>query len=162
MLNIRKTTFQDLDRVMAIYDIGREYMRANGNMLQWINGYPSRENVIEDINNGESYVVEDESGVHAVFMFMQRKEPTYSYIEDGGWLNDLPYGTIHRIASDGQLRRILDICVEFCEKTTKNLRVDTHADNLPMQRAIKRCGFTYCGVIYMEDGTPRIAFQKTV
>ncbi len=162
MLTIRKTNLADLDRVMQLYDIGRDYMRASGNMLQWINGYPSRGLVKEDIANGESYVVEDDSGIHAVFMFMQRTEPTYAYIEDGGWLNDLPYGTIHRIASDGVHRGILDICVEFCEKTIKNLRVDTHPDNMPMQRAIKRCGFTYCGVIYMEDGTPRIAFQKTV
>lgn len=154
---------QDLDRAMELYDIGRDYMRKNGNMLQWINGYPSRSIVEADIENGESYVVCDGDVIHAVFMFMHHKdEPTYSYIEDGAWLNALPYGTIHRIASDGVHRGILDLCVEFCSKTIKNLRVDTHPDNMPMQKAIKRCGFTYCGVIYMEDKTPRIAFQKTV
>lgn len=162
MLTIRKTTLNDLDRVMELYDIGRNYMRANGNMLQWINGYPERDLVKKDISSGESYVVVDEDGIHAVFMFMQRSEPTYGYIEDGGWLNDLPYGTIHRIASDGVHCRILDLSVDFCQKTIKNLRIDTHPDNMPMQKAIKRCGFSYCGVIYMEDKTPRIAFQKTV
>ena len=162
MLSIRKTTFNDIDRVMEIYDIGRDYMRTNGNMNQWINGYPCRALIEEDIKNGESYVITDGDTIHAVFMFMQRTEPTYSYIEDGGWINDLPYGTIHRIASDGKCRRILDLCVEFCSKTITNLRIDTHPDNMPMQRAIDRCGFTYCGVIYMEDKSPRIAYQKTV
>lgn len=162
MLNIRRTTAADLDRVMEIYDIARDFMAASGNPTQWGDGYPMRSLIEEDIERGESYVIADGDEIHGVFMFMQRVEPTYAKIE-GAWLNDLPYGTIHRVATDGKCRGLFDQCVAFCKKITSNLRVDTHHDNFPMQRAIERNGFKKCGVIYMlHDGSPRIAYQKTV
>ena len=161
MLTIRKTTTADLDRVMEIYDIARDFMAKNGNPTQWGDGYPVRSLIEEDIERGESYVFVDGDTVHGVFMFMQRVEPTYATLENGSWLDDEPYGTIHRIASDGTYKRIFDLCVEFCEKITTNLRVDTHNDNYPMQKAIERNGFTKCGTIYMlHDGTPRIAYHR--
>ena len=42
-----------------------------------------------------------------------------------------------------------------------NLKIDTHEDNYVMQNMLKKCGFTPCGTIYLEDGEPRIGFQKT-
>lgn len=147
---------------MEIYDIARDFMRVSGNPTQWGDGYPVRALIEEDIERGEGYVITDGEEIHGVFMFMQREEPTYAKIE-GAWLNDLPYGTIHRVATDGKCRGLFDLCVDFCSQITSNLRVDTHHDNLPMQKAIARNGFTRCGVIYMlHDGTPRIAYQRTV
>lgn len=161
MLEIRKTTTSDLDRVMEIYDFARKFMAENGNPTQWGDGYPVRELIEDDIKRGESYVIVDGENIHGVFMFMQRVEPTYATLEGGEWLDDEPYGTIHRIATDGTHKRMFDLCVEFCEKITSNLRVDTHDDNFPMQKAIERNGFTYCGRIYMlHDGTPRIAYHR--
>ena len=159
MAMIRKTTLADLDRVMEIYAVAKRYMDATGNPTQWVDGYPRRELVEGDIARGESYVVLENDCIHGVFMFMQRIEPTYGYIEDGAWLNDAPYGTIHRVASDGACRRLFDTIVAYCKGVTENLRVDTHHDNLPMQKAIERNGFIRCGIVYMENGTKRIAYQ---
>ena len=43
------------------------------------------------------------------------------------------------------------------------MRIDTHAENLPMQRALEKAGFTPCGMIYLiggrEDGDPRLAYE---
>ena len=36
----------------------------------------------------------------------------------------------------------------------------THEENLVMQSAIAKCGFTRCGIIYLESGDPRIAYEK--
>ncbi len=159
MLTIRKTTLSELDRVMEIYAIAKRYMDQTGNPTQWVDGYPRRELVTADIERGESYVVLEDGIVRGVFMFMQRIEPTYAYIEDGAWLNDAPYGTIHRVASDGQCRRLFDAVVAYCREKNENLRVDTHHDNLPMQKAIERNGFVRCGIVYMENGTKRSAYQ---
>ena len=46
--------------------------------------------------------------------------------------------------------------LEHCE----SLRADTHADNKIMQHLLEENGFTRCGIIHVEDGTPRIAYQK--
>ncbi len=82
-----------------------------------------------------------------------------SYIEDGNWLSDEPYGTIHRIASDGTVSGVVKMAVEYCRKTILNLRIDTHEKNKTMQHVVEKIGFIRCGIIYLEDGSPRIAYQ---
>lgn len=163
MITIRKSGFDDLDAIMRLYDEARQFMRSTGNLHQWVNGYPSRELVTSDIRRGVSYVGEDEHGTLVmVFAFILGADPTYAIIEDGAWLNDHPYGTIHRLATDGHREGMLRRCVEFCMRSTRNLRLDTHADNLPMQHAASRLGFSRCGIIYCDDGTPRIAYHKSL
>ena len=157
---IRPATSAELDDVMRIYDIARQAMRDAGNEAQWINGYPSRTLIEGDIARGACYVVEDDGALHGVFMFAVEDDPTYAHIEDGAWPNDEPYGVIHRIGSAGARRGILQAAVDFGLKHVDNLRIDTHADNEPMQHALAKAGFTKCGVIYCQDGTPRDAFHR--
>ena len=135
-------------------------MRATGNLTQWSDGYPSRTDVEADIAAGNLYVGEDAGGIVMAFAFILGDDPTYRIIEHGAWLNDLPYGTIHRLGSNGRRRGILASCAEFCFGLTDNLRTDTHADNRPMLTAVSRAGFIRCGIIRCRDGSPRIAFQK--
>lgn len=172
---IRKAKLAELDEIMKIFDIARQYMRENGNMNQWIKGYPSRELITEDIEAGHLFVCLDtgngnrikgndwndgnDGKIHGVFAFILGEDPTYDLIEGGKWLNDKPYGTIHRMASDGVISGLLEKSMPFCLSHTHNVRIDTHADNEPMLRAVKRCGFKHCGVIYVADGSPREAFQ---
>jgi RimJ/RimL family protein N-acetyltransferase len=40
--------------------------------------------------------------------------------------------------------------------------VDTHQDNVVMQRILEKLGFTYCGIIFVANGTPRLAYQKKI
>ena len=81
-------------------------------------------------------------------------------IEEGKWLEDSPYGTIHRLASDGQIKGIFAACVSFCQNICPHLRADTHHDNLTMQHLLVKNGFAQCGIIYISDGSPRIAYEK--
>ena len=100
--------------------------------------------------------------IEGVFMFSTEKDPTYSVIVDGEWPNDEPYGVIHRIASSGRVKGVLAKCVEFAKKSADNLRIDTHEENLVMQSALSKLGFEKCGIIFLENGDPRIAFQLIV
>ena len=160
-VTIRKSTDADIDVIMDIYDSARRYMRAAGNTVQWTDGYPSRGVVSKDIASGNSYVGTDGSGeIVMVFSFILGDEPTYKRIYDGAWPDDCPYGTVHRLASTGKVGGMLRLCIDFCFTLTGRVRLDTHADNAPMLAAVGRLGFTRCGVIYVEDGTPRIAFAK--
>ena len=134
-------------------------MRDMGNPDQWGDDWPPDELAAEDIEQGLSYVVEDGGRVHGVFALILGEDPTYAYIEDGSWLDDEPYGTIHRIASDGQSHGVLAACIDFCLGVIGNLRIDTHADNALMHHAVKKVGFVRCGIIYLENGDPRTAYQ---
>lgn len=159
-MEIRKTQVEEIETVMRLYGRARAFMRATGNKNQWINGYPSRETVLQDIGRGDSYVcVEDDGEITGVFCFRQGTEPGYRLIEQGEWLNDEPYGVIHRLASSGKRKRLGDECIRWCFSRCPNLRVDTHRDNRVMQNVLERNGFRRCGIIYVEDGTPRIAYQ---
>jgi len=156
---IRRSTMNDLCRMLEIYEFARKQMQANGNPNQWIT-YPSKKLLEEDINSGVSYVIESDSKVCGVFVFIIGEDPTYQVIEDGSWINAEPYGTIHRIASDGTLKGIFKTVEEYCSQLIQNIRIDTHEDNKIMQHLLEKSGFTKCGIIYTHDGSPRIAYQK--
>ncbi len=159
--SIRLSTVSDLDRIMEVYDAAKYYMRTQGNFDQWTGGYPFPDTILTDIAHGCHYIAEDEEGnIFMVFSFIPGVDPTYKLIENGKWLNDKPYGTIHRIASSGKRGGMLKECVDFCKEIVDNIRIDTHADNSPMQNALHRLKFKFCGIIYTSDGLPRLAFQK--
>lgn len=162
-MKIRKSTAADLPRMMEIYAYAREFMAATGNPHQWGDGGNPRLEVLEqDIEDGVGYVMEHDGRIVGAFAFIIGEDETYGYIEDGAWLNDEQYGTIHRIAGDGSTKGVLQACVEFGSALIGNLRIDTHHDNVVMQNAIRKCGFEECGVIYVADGSPRIAYQKII
>ncbi len=160
-MHIRPSTPADLPRLMAIYNKARDFMAANGNPGQWINGYPQQTQIAQDIAQGHSYVCEADGQIHGVFYFAIEADPSYASIE-GQWLNDLPYGVIHRIAVDSPQRGLSLMCLDWCFQQIPNLRVDTHRDNGPMQKVLHKNGFMACGVIRLaSSGDERLAFQKT-
>ena len=160
---IRKTRKNEIARVMEIYEIGRAYMRETGNTDQWANGYPNEETVKDDIEKGFSYVVADTSDMPVgVFAFIPGDDPTYKKIYDGNWLNDAPYCTIHRIAVAVQKQGIASFVFKWAAQHCDNVRADTHCANVPMQNALVKAGFKYCGIIYLQNGDERLAYQKVV
>ena len=155
--NIRLARQTDLDEIERIYAYARQFMIQSGNPTQWVNGYPWRDLLEEDIRCGTLYVAEDNNGLYGVFVFVIGEDPTYGYIEDGAWISDKPYGTIHRIASCKS--GVFSEALLFCRNKCSHIRVDTHADNKPMQHLAEKYGFSRRGIIYVEDGTPRIAYE---
>lgn len=160
VFHIRSAKEEDIEEIMALYEQARGYMAENGNPGQWINGYPAREDVEKDMNRNVLYICESANGTEGVFMFDIGEEPNYRKIEDGSWLNEEPYGFLHRIASAGRKKGVASFCVQWCLNRCGNMRGDTHKDNKSMQRVFEKNGFIPCGTVYMEDGTPRIAYQK--
>lgn len=159
-LIIRPASEQDLPAILDIYEQARQYMRQNGNMLQWNDGYPAPSVLQEDIRLSRLYVCTDTNQIVGVFCFFIGTDPTYLHIYDGNWLNDQSYGVIHRIAVSAHRRGIASHCFEYCISRCGNLKIDTHRDNIPMQRSLVKNGFTRCGIIYLENGDERIAYQK--
>lgn len=158
---IRNAVLEDMDQIMEVYRLAKEYMVASGNPNQWINGYPARETIEKDINRQQFYVCEENGQIHGAFMFFIGEEPTYQIIEDGSWKNEELYGTIHRLGSDGKYKGIFQGCLAFCREKHANLRADTHQDNKTMQHLLEKHGFERCGIVYMKDGSLRIAYQLT-
>ena len=154
---VRTAQHTDLPRIEEIYRKARQFMADNGNPNQWGKINPPTSQLEQDIARSELYVIHSEDIIHGVFYFAIGEDPTYGYIE-GSWLSDTPYGTIHRIAGDGS-GGILKTAVAFAKTETAHIRIDTHEDNKIMQNALARQGFQRCGIIYIADGSPRIAYE---
>ena len=155
---IRQTTQSDLDAVMEIYAYARTYMRENGNPNQWHNNHPPQAVIEDDIKAGLSYVCEEDGEVVAVFYFNVEIEPTYGKI-DGQWINDEPYGVVHRIARGPEAKGVGAACLNWCAAQHPNIRIDTHRDNAAMLKLLEKLGYKYCGVIWLHNGDERLAFQ---
>lgn len=161
-MEIRKALPEDLDVLVGIFDRARQFMHATGNGNQWINGYPSRELIEENIQSGHSYVCEEDGEIQGTFYFLQgdAPDPNYLKIYGGEWLNDRPYGVVHRIATAGRKKGVGQFCLDWCFRQCNNLRIDTHRDNRVMQSLLLKNGFHRCGIIYLANGSERIAFHK--
>ena len=156
---IRKATLEDTPVLLEIYDRARKFMASTGNTNQWTNGYPSKEILTDDILKSEMFVLEDEDGIQASFVFYCGIDPCYTKIYDGQWLNNEPYGVIHRIATRGLKKHMADYILEYCSSKIDNIRMDTHVNNKPMQNFMIRHGFKHVGTIYLKNGQSRLAFH---
>ena len=137
---VRLATEQDIPCIMPIFSYARSYMADSGNANQWIDGYPSRQKILADIGRGDFYVIEEkECGIVGCFCF---------YIGD--------------LASNGKVKGIAACCFDWCFSHCRNIRIDTHRDNKTLQHILSKYGFLYCGIIHVENGTERLAFQKEI
>lgn len=159
-MEIRKALLEEIPEIMNLYENARKFMVAHGNPSQWRKEYPSLELVTKDCKNGELYVCVFEEKLAGVFMFTMTPDVTYQEIFQGKWLNEKPYGTMHRMASSGIRKGVASFCLDWCFKKCGNVRGDTHENNYVMQNVFEKNGFQRCGIIYVADKTPRIAYQR--
>ena len=159
---IRKAEAGDMDELLRIYAAARGIMRAAGNPDQWAGGEPFPSELEEKIHDGVLYLCEEEGKPFAAFALIGGEDVTYRVIEKGQWLKDGPYYTLHRVAQDGSRHGVMGIVTAFAAGMagSADLRADTHRDNRPMQRALEKNGFVYCGIIHLLNGDERLAYQR--
>lgn len=94
-LTIRHAAKAYIYGVMEILDIARRLMWSVGSTSQWSEGYPSRETIERDVDQGNSYVCRNGEGIPvATFCFAPGPDATYPKIEDGIPLDSML--TIHK------------------------------------------------------------------
>ncbi|CAK7086446.1 GNAT family N-acetyltransferase [Tissierella sp.] len=165
-MEFRKTVESDIDSIMNIFNQAKAYMKEQA-IEQWNNNYPNYEVVKNDIKNGVSYVLVKDNNIVGTVVAIFGEEKNYKNIYDGKWISNEEYVVIHRIAIDSDykglgiasiiFKNIEELCLN---RSINSIRVDTHEDNLSMQRLLSKNGFQYCGVIYLEDKSKRVAFEK--
>jgi hypothetical protein len=134
-------------------------MRSTGNPTQWQSVGPSEESLRADISEGSSYVLCDGNEIVASYFFKVGIDETYRKIYSGTWMSDEPYAVIHRVAVKYPGRGLVGACFEECKRQYPHLRIDTHRDNIPMQKALAKAGFEYRGIIHLEGGEERLAYE---
>lgn len=159
---LRKTKITDVPRVMDIINQAKTYFKNSG-IDQWQDGYPCNVSIETDIANDEAYVLEDNGQILGTCMVTIQGEPTYRKI-DGQWKTSKDYVCVHRIAVDPQYKGkglasiMLDQVVAMYPQY-HSLRMDTHENNLSMQRLLLKYGFEFCGIITLQSGALRRAYE---
>lgn len=161
-------SLDQLDDLMAIVNDAQQFL-ASRHIDQWQNGYPTKHIIQADIESKCCYVlVGEENNIFGMVMLSTNNEPTYKTIFHGSWLTDIAsYGVIHRLAiaskyrSRGYGKHIINLCEILVQKSKrKSMRMDTHKDNKLMQGLLKSIGYVYCGVIFLDNGDSRLAYEK--
>lgn len=167
-MNLRKAEISDMESILCIIGEAQAQMARLG-IDQWQNGYPDREAITADIERGVGVVIDSAEGIAAYCAAIFGEDPTYARIDDGKWLTDseAQYVVVHRLAVADRfkqqgiatdfMRRIESLAIE---RGCDSFRIDTHHDNIYMHAICARLSFVRCGVIYVSDGTPRVAYEK--
>ena len=162
-MQIRHTRPEDLPAMQEIFADARAFMRENGNPDQWGDRFPTREMLDKDFALHRSYVCEDNGKIAATFAFTTDGEPTYRVIHGGAWLDDAPYGVVHRIAAAKGTHGAASFCMNWVHGAVRQHPHRHAREQQAMQGLLNKLGYTYCGVIELENGRgERLAFQKRV
>lgn len=168
---LRTTKKDELDCVMKIIEEGREFLKEQG-VNQWQHGSPSRDEIINDINQGISYVYERSGEIVATAMLTTFDEDYENY--STFWIGNSSYLAIHRLAiikkyrAQGIAREFLEAIYLFAKsQNIKYLRIDTHLDNKIMRKFLSRFGFEEKGLIKLTmknilDDKERVAYELEV
>lgn len=170
-MKIVQATMEHLEEICKITEQAKAQIRRLG-FDQWQKGSPSREGWVQDIINGNAWAAIEGERVLGAFAFFLMPDPSYDEI-DGMWLtkDTSNYAAMHRVCvSDackgkGVAGKLFEAAFAMADAAGKlSVRIDTHPENLPMQRALEKAGFERCGEIHLkggaEDGALRIGFEK--
>jgi GNAT superfamily N-acetyltransferase len=96
-------------------------------------------------------------------------EPWYDDIRDGEWMTNEDFLVIHRLAVSHDVRGtdlasgIMKQAEKLCtERGVRSIKIDTHEDNVIMQKFVKKNGFKYCGTVILGSEGKRLAFEKVL
>lgn len=166
-MEFRKSSELDLDNIMDIIRQAQFYFKSRG-IDQWQDNYPNIETINADIKNGNSYVLLKGNIVGTAALCFGG-EKNYECIYEGKWMSDFKYAVIHRIAVAANYKGLglASVIIKNIEKICRDnsvlsIRADTHRDNVSMQKMLQKNKFEYCGIIYLNDGSERIAFEKII
>lgn len=167
-MEFRQAKISDLDQIVEIIELSKKYLKET-KVDQWQDGYPAKEDLRRDIESGNSYVLTNKDEIVATTVISLDGESTYNSIFNGEWISNEDYIVMHRVAVHDKYKGkgIFKELIKETESLALNngissIKIDTHRDNISMQRAVVKNDFKKCGIIYLEDGSERIAFEKVL
>ncbi|MTV81371.1 GNAT family N-acetyltransferase [Secundilactobacillus folii] len=168
---LRRAVESDLPAIKRIISDAKAYLKAQ-KINQWQDGYPDDAILKQDIEDGITYVLIIDNQLAGTAALHQGIDIDYLKIDDGSWKNgiDAHYTAIHRIALAGNFRgkhlseKLMSGLITISSLLGfKDIRIDTHPENVGMQRVITSNGFEKRGKVYMHSSNDlRIAYQLLI
>lgn len=167
----RLASREDLKRLTELANQAIAGFRERG-IDQWQKGAPNEQELAAGIEHQNIHVIEEDGEVIAMITVVHGPDESYEKL-NGTWPNSEPYCAFHRVCVDearkgqGIAGRLFAYSEEFGRSLGyKNVRIDTHPDNLSMQRALAKNGFVQCGTLILLDGAEagamRLGYHKVI
>ncbi|WP_125703930.1 GNAT family N-acetyltransferase [Lacticaseibacillus daqingensis] len=162
----RPGTQADVAAIMGIIADARAFLKAQG-INQWQGTYPDVAAVQADIAAGTNRLLLVDGVVAGTASLLTGPDPFYARIDGAGWWPSVGYMMIHRFAVSATIRGqhlsrffMSNLLSEAHARGARDVRIDTHAQNKIMQAVITGDGFTYRGIVYLDEPVPeRNAYQ---
>lgn len=160
----------DIGDLLSIAADGSAFLKKNG-VDQWQNGYPSREILLRDAENGAMWLFSHQGRPAGMICVYMKPEADYASI-DGAWLTEGDdYGVLHRSEVKAEYRgkglasEMMQLAEDLVQGAGKrSVRADTHKDNRAMRALLTARGYTECGVVALTNGAGpakwRIGYEK--
>ena len=170
-MKFMKAEISHLDRIWEVTLQAKAQLKRS-QVEQWQKGEPSYEGWKANIVSGAAWIATEDDHVLGAYVFQTGEDPAYTAIV-GSWLTRQDYVSIHRVCVADSVKGQGVAGEMFAHAFTMakkmgifSVRIDTHPENIPMQHALKKAGFIYCGTIILrggnEDGDLRIAFEYLI
>ncbi|WP_179394394.1 GNAT family N-acetyltransferase [Lacticaseibacillus absianus] len=163
---VRQGQPADVPAIMGIIEDARAFLKAQG-IDQWQGTYPDRAAVEADIAKGTNRLLVVADTVAGTASLLDGPDPFYTRIDGDGWIGTDFYMMIHRFAVSAAIRGqhlsqffMSNLLTEAYARGYRDVRIDTHAQNVIMQHVITGNGFSYRGIVYLDEPVPeRNAYQ---
>lgn len=163
----RKALITEIDCVMEIIEDARALLKEEGNG-QWQFGYPTREDLLNDINNNQLYCVIYENKIVSICALTYYEE-SYMHLYEGAWKSDYNYIVMHRVAVKKEYRNmgfgkaLFEVFIDVAKKENiHSLRIDTHENNTLLRHLFDLYGFEYCGKAILPPNKDRVMYEKII
>lgn len=163
---MRIATFNDLDKIYNIVEKAKASLKNDG-VDQWQKGSPDRGLLARQISRNRAYVYEKDGQVIAYAYLSEDYEPTYASVRN--MMKGENSITVHTFCIDSDFGKqgiattFFNQIIDFARGENRDaIEIDTHEDNFRMRGLIEKMGFSYMGIIYVNDNgipMPRVAYE---
>ena len=157
---IRKAHSEDLFILNEMAKSIRTQMNDLG-LKQWLGHYPNTDHFKEDLKKDGLYVYSDNDTILGSISILEENDPPYQAIS---WHRDHAL-VIHRLMVDPNHQKkgvgiaLFTYAINKAKQGYGSLKVDTHPDNIRMQKLILKMKFEYMGYL---SSINRLAYELIV
>lgn len=166
---VRKAKEHDLPAIVNIIDAARKLL-AERSIPQWQETTgPTKESLTLDLDKDRLFVLVVDEKVAGVAVITDEWDPAYEAMTTP-WqeVDSTTYASIHRFAiaaayrGQGLADWLMAQLIQLCELAGfKDIRIDTHPQNVAMQKVIEKAGFQKRGLVYLDvPNGERYAYQR--
>lgn len=164
---VRIATKNDIPFIMEGIAQAKMQLRSHQSG-QWQFGEPSEKTIQHDVELQQYWVLIFENvligGCALLF-----HETAYDQLHKGQWLNNDPYGVIHRFYIHPKyqqkafgIKLLHAIETKVLSLAIHNVRIDTHERNIPMRKMLEKMHYQHVGEAWLFQAGMRFVYHKVI